>query len=314
MPHPPVSTDWKRIVRRFRRPVVTAAGTFATRESLVLRVRLPDGRAGYAEHAPWPGFPVASITATEAALRKACAEGRPETLPLVRAALAWTDAPSSAPPLPCAALLRDDTEAPARLAAGFRTLKRKIGVAPLRDEQRAVAALVRAAGPDVALRLDANGSLAERDTERWCDFLSEFPEIEWLEQPMPPGAEDAMRRLAERAGVAERIALDESVCDLDAIPADWPGVLAVKPVLLADLSRARETLRTYPRVAYASAFETPFGREAALRFAAGDPRAPSRALGFDTVGAFDDDLDLHPAGPLATSAPFDADALWARLG
>lgn len=330
----PATVEWKRVSRRFKTPLRTGSGEHVARESLVVRVRLEDGRTGYAECAPWPGFPVPSLDAREQELRSVTYEladgaglasrkglratSSLHTPPcLIRAALDWARLGwgEVAARFPCAGLLRDDAEAPARAAAGFTTLKRKIGVLPLRDEQRAVAALVRACGAGVSLRLDANGALGERDCALWCDFLSEFPEIAWLEQPLPVGKEVGMLAIAERAGVADRLALDESACAAGSLPETWSGVLAVKPVLLGDLDVWRARRDAYAQVAYASAFETPFGRQAALCVAAEDSRA-GFAVGFDTLGAFGDDLDIHPAGPFAATVvrePAFWDALWNRL-
>lgn len=312
----PASLAWKRVTRRFITPLRTASGEYAQRESLVLRVETQDGRAGFAEAAPWPGFATASLDATEQSLRLARRDpAQAARHALVQAALDWTRLGRGAArvALPCAALLRDDADAPALLAAGYRTLKRKIGVGALRDEQRTVANLVRAAGPGIRWRVDANGALSGRDCAAWCDFLSEFEEIEWLEQPMGAGAETAMRELAERAGVADRLALDESVDAPGATPQDWPGLVVVKPALAGDTAGWRAAPPAYPRRAYGSVFETAFGRQAALCLAAEDATAAGRAVGFGTLGAFADALDRHAPGPVATTVATDWDALWAAL-
>ena len=334
MPDTPVALAWKRLSRRFKTPLRTATGEHAARESLVVRVQLADGRVGFAEAASWPGFPVPApealeqelrsvkceagdASATSSETRSRCALTLHTSHFLIRTALDWARLGwgSSDAARPCAALLRDDADAPARVAAGFTTLKRKIGVGAARDEQRAVAALVRACGDGVKLRLDANGALNARDCAHWCDFLSEFPEVEWLEQPMRVGAEPDMLAAGEKAGVADRLALDESACAADTLPGSWPGVLAVKPVLLGDLDAWRARRAAYPQIAYSSAFESPFGRQAALCVAA-ERTAGDFAVGFDTLGAFDDDLDAHAPGPVAATVARDAafwDGLWNRL-
>lgn len=45
-----------RVRLRFARPVRTARGSFDERESVILELRDADGRRGYGEAAPWPGF------------------------------------------------------------------------------------------------------------------------------------------------------------------------------------------------------------------------------------------------------------------
>lgn len=330
----PVDTlAWKRLVRRFARPLKTAAGEFTRRESLILRLVDAEGRVGFGEVAPWPGFPVETLEAAEDRLalgadapfdtEALAAAGLPCLAGALGAARLWSSENHGARSvsLPSAGLLRDladHAEARAKLASGFVVLKLKIGRDRVRDEQRAVAGLVRAVSGVSAttrLRLDANGALDVGATAAWCDFLSEYPEVEWLEQPMPPGHEAVVRENAATSGVADRIALDESACSLAHLPADWPGILAVKPALLGDPAVWRTRRDAYPRVAYASVFESPFGRQSALVLASEDSRA-GFAVGFDTLGAFDDALEVHAPGPVATTVARDPafwDALWARI-
>lgn len=336
--------SWKRVVRRFREPLRTATGDYAVRESLVVRLADAAGRAGYGEVAPWPGFPVETLDAAEALLAginggfasPACTlpEIAPDSPfafasagPCLGAALsharAWLAGDWGRADLafPCAGLLRSPADVPAALRmrdSGYTVLKTKIGRSALRDEQREVAALLRALGPGVALRLDANGALAPAACEAWCDFLSEYPEVAWLEQPLRPGDESRMRDFAELAGVADRIALDESACSAVTLPAGWPGVFAVKPALLGDLDAWRKIRATLApeRLAYSSVFETPFGRQAAL-CVAGESPGSGYAAGFDTLGAFDDALDAHEGGPVAKTIVRDAaswEQLWNRIG
>lgn len=328
----PVSLEWKRLARRFRAPLRTASGEYAVRESIVVRMKDAAGRTGYGEVAPWPGFPVESLDEAEAVLARLKRTGEILTtspdlfsVPCVASALGhareWIarNTGEASVALPCAGLLRDAEDMVAtenKCSAGFSTLKLKVGVRPLRDEQRVVSVLINnlADIASVRLRLDANGALTPTACEAWCDFLSEFPEIEWLEQPLPVGAESAMREIAEKAGVACRIALDESACGAGTLPVGWPGILAVKPLLLGDLVAWRVRRTAYPNVSYSSVFESPFGRQAAL-CVAGEAFG-ARAAGFDTLGAFDDDLDVHASGPVARTVsrePEFWEALWKRL-
>jgi O-succinylbenzoate synthase len=363
------SLSWKRVTRRFRVPLRTAAGEFAVRESIVVRVVDDAGRVGYGEVAPWPGFPVETLAEAEAVLEQlknsesepgagyasppcflhelsSDDSGRPTCGPCVTSALShareWlkNDRGEAGVELSCAGLLRDAEDFVAtenKCADGFSTLKLKVAMRSLREEQRIVSALIRNLSDiaPVRLRLDANGTLTTAACAAWCDFLSEFSEIEWLEQPLAVGAESAMREIAEKAGVADRIALDESACAVATLPADWPGVLAVKPLLLGALDGWRARRKAYPHIAYASVFESPFGRQSALcvaaEFAGSSmppvalsglvlPRAesPARAatVGFDTLGVFDDDLDVHAPGPVARTVarePEFWEKLWNRL-
>lgn len=54
---------------RFSRPMATARGEYADRESVLLELEDPDGRVGYGEAAPWPGFATETAAAAEAVLR-----------------------------------------------------------------------------------------------------------------------------------------------------------------------------------------------------------------------------------------------------
>lgn len=92
---------------------------------------------------------------------------------------------------------------------GFRCLKLKVGIG---DDAGRVAAVRAAAGPHVALRLDANGAWSAEQAVSAIQAL-EPAGLELVEEPTH-GLE-AMRAVRER--VAVRIAIDES--------ADLPGAL-----------------------------------------------------------------------------------------
>ncbi len=65
---------------RFARPMRTAQGEFAERESVLLELRDADGFVGYGEAAPWPGFGTESTEEALASLRVA-AQRLPGTAP-----------------------------------------------------------------------------------------------------------------------------------------------------------------------------------------------------------------------------------------
>jgi o-succinylbenzoate synthase len=58
------------VTLRFARPVQTARGTFATRSSVVLELSDVEGRCGYGEAAPWPGFGTETVAESLAILRR----------------------------------------------------------------------------------------------------------------------------------------------------------------------------------------------------------------------------------------------------
>lgn len=103
--------------------------------------------------------------------------------------------------------------AAAAAARAFKVLKIKVGTE--RDDQRLAA--IRAA-TDVPLRLDANTGWDKESTvrhlERWAHYG-----IEFIEQPIPPGDNEALRWIRQRSPVP--IMADESCVD----SADLPGLV-----------------------------------------------------------------------------------------
>lgn len=101
-----------------------------------------------------------------------------------------------------ATVVLDAPEAMAREARGhaeqgFRHLKLKLGEAK-RDEARVRA--VRDAVPDAVLRCDANTAWTEAQALRLVKVLDKL-DVELLEQPLPRGMHDGMRRIAKAAAL-----------------------------------------------------------------------------------------------------------------
>lgn len=102
------------------------------------------------------------------------------------------------------ALLSADTpealaeEARQAVAEGFGTLKLKVAGRPLDADEARVKAVRDAVGPDVKLRLDANGGWSEPDAKRALDRLGWYG-LELLEQPTPPDDLAALWRVQRRA-------------------------------------------------------------------------------------------------------------------
>ncbi len=84
-------------------------------------------------------------------------------------------------------------EAAEAIGRGFASVKLKVGRAGREEDVARVRAVRSALGPDVRLRLDANGAWSAKeaigviDRVRGCN-------IEFVEQPVAPGNIDAMRR------------------------------------------------------------------------------------------------------------------------
>jgi O-succinylbenzoate synthase len=294
--------EFKRVRRRFKRPLRTGAGPVEAVERILLRTETADGW-GYGEIAPWPGFPTETTETALEVLRSAqgnlshltsVAAAAP-TWPCLAAALSscrhWDSIAAFGGSLPCAGLLSDDPQDGAKKTAeGYRTLKVKILPETSIEDIRGLLARC-----DALLRLDANASLELGAARAWVEFVRSEPRIEFLEQPLPVG----------HAGYAslgpEKVALDESF--LTPAGLAWDGPVVVKPLLVGDWDRFlawRQAEPTRP-VTYSSCFETAIGRQGALWLAAQDRNV--RAIGFDTLGRFEmDGRERHAGGPAAWGA------------
>jgi o-succinylbenzoate synthase len=290
--------------RRFKQPLQTRYGAWSVREGVILRLTDETGAVGQGEIAPLPWFgsedlasAMAYLNSLPAQLTTAKIFAVPPTLPACQFGLetAWEDLQRDAQPelqLPSAHLL--PTGAPALTAwqipyhQGARTFKWKIGVAPLKDEQRWFDQLLAQWPSDAKLRLDANGGLSLTDAEQWLQVCADRP-IEYLEQPLPPAEFDAMLALAQRFFTP--LALDESVASLADLKTcrqrGWGGVYVIKPAIVGSPYWLRQFFQAYPIDAvFSTVFETPIGRRAGLRLAA--ELGSGRAVGYGTTHWFDE--------------------------
>ena len=220
-------------------PFVTALRRATTVESVVVRVTDSDGRVGLGE-APqnWQvlGSSVAgSVACLEGPLRAAVL-GRSadpaETWPIIERSVAGNGAAKSAldcalhdlagtPALSVPTLVtvpvgtpEDIAEAArARVAEGFTTLKLKVGADAETDVARVRAARA-GAGPDVALRIDANQGWTAFDAVRVVRAIEDAGlDVELVEQPVP--AADVLGLAHVRRHVETPVLADESVFGLD---------------------------------------------------------------------------------------------------
>lgn len=220
---------------------------------------------------------------------------------------------------------------PPRAELGFRVFKWKVGVADAADEIALLDDVCAALPGGAKLRLDANGAWDRRTAERWLERCAERP-VEFVEQPCFASRSEASQGTALQRrtddlllGLAgdfpTPIALDESLVgegDIERwIGAGWPGVLVIKPALLADVRAAMAALeKAKARVVFSSALETAVGARDALRWAfawKGEPRA----LGFGVWPLFADArLDGPVAMPFVRAADVERinpEAVWTAL-
>jgi o-succinylbenzoate synthase len=192
----------------------------------------------------------------------------------------------------------------ARLArnAGFQTVKLKVGVlSDLAAEQARVAAVREAIGPDVRLRLDANGAWNEQQAVETLRAL-EPCDIEYVEQPVPAGDIATLKRVQD--AVATPIAADEDVTGLDAalavLEARAARLLVLKPQAVGGLLTARRIIEAASaagvRCVVTTSIDTGVGTAAALQLAATCPG--NRAHGLATLDLLEGDLIRGPGLPV----------------
>ena len=96
------------------------------------------------------------------------------------------------------------------VAAGFKTIKVKVGVVPREDVER-VRIVRDVIGPDIALTIDANGGW-DVDTAIRCINELRGCNLSLVEQPIPPGDYTGLARVKKETGA--KILADESCFDL----------------------------------------------------------------------------------------------------
>ncbi len=179
-------------------------------------------------------------------------------------------------------------EAGAARDAGFACVKLKVGIG---DDAGRLAAVRAAGGPDMTIRIDANGAWTTEEAIAHLRALAPSG-IELCEEPVH-GVEE-LRAVTEQAEVP--VAMDESTVA--------PGALAsgATPIACLKLSRcggisgvlaAAETARAAGCEIYlASTLDGPLGIAGALHAAAA--LGPMRPCGLTTLDAFEG-LDVDPA-------------------
>jgi hypothetical protein len=111
-------------------------------------------------------------------------------------------------------------DAAAAVAAGFHSIELKVGRA-LEEDLEAVRAVAAAVGPNVPLRLDANGawsSVAEASAA--IGVFAAVARTAWIEQPLPRHDLDGLRPLRLRTGFRSWRMKAANLC---ATPTTWPA-------------------------------------------------------------------------------------------
>jgi L-Ala-D/L-Glu epimerase len=320
----------ERRVLTLASPLQTAYGVLAERELLAVSITDAAGVTGHGEAAPLEAYDGIGLERTRAALARygrvleqcehmngaqlldACRaeDDLPAALAAVDMAL-WDRAGRLAGK-PVAALLVDD---PARLIAvnatlsaldragvaeqaaralreGFTCVKVKVGIG---DDAGRVAAVRAAAGPQLALRLDANGAWSVDQAVRIIDALAPAG-LELVEEPVH--GLRAVREVRERVPV--RVSIDETAAEHGALGAGVADAVCLKISRCGGISgllAAAALVRASGAEVYlASTLDGPLGIAAAVHAAAAlAARGAVAHCGLATLGLFEDFDDPLPA-------------------
>ncbi len=181
------------------------------------------------------------------------------------------------------------TEAAWARDRGFATVKLKVGIG---DDAGRVAAVRAAAGPGMAIRLDANGAWSEAEAARWLGVLAPSG-IECCEEPCH--GPEAIARVAAASSVP--VAIDESATDPGTLAARRCHAICLKVTRCGGITGVLDTAAQARALGYevflASTFDGPLGIAAALH--AGAALAPEWASGLATLALFADRPDPLPA-------------------
>jgi L-alanine-DL-glutamate epimerase-like enolase superfamily enzyme len=253
-----VKLQVRRRTLALKRPMPTSYGLVTERELLAVSLTGDDGVTGHGEAAPLAAYDGVSVQRVQQALARyvpvlaeserlngaqlidACRSV--DDLPAALAAidLALWDRAGRLRGLPIAALLTDDPapdvpvnatvsaldrasvadETARAVREGFECVKLKVAVG---DDAGRVAAARAAAGPEVALRLDANGGWEVEQAVRTIDALAPAG-LELVEEPVHGLA--AVREVRER--VAVRVSIDETAAEHGALGAGVADAVCLK--------------------------------------------------------------------------------------
>ncbi len=297
---------WRPFRLPLRRRFEAAHGPTVAREGVLVELVAADGASGVGEASPTPTLGdgtaadvLALLERHAAALLRdpaaACAALAPGPgVAALRCAIdsALLDLAGRVRAVPVAALL-SSTPAPrvyanaviglgaaeavaayAReaVAAGYATVKLKVGGGSIDDDVARVAA-VRAAVPGALVRLDANGAWSEAEARDALARLAPL-RIELIEQPVAAADVDALARLRRAAWLP--VAADEAAADTASaervLVAGAADLLMLKPMRLGGirpaLALARRAAALGVGVLVTTTFDSSVGTAAALQLAA----------------------------------------------
>jgi L-alanine-DL-glutamate epimerase-like enolase superfamily enzyme len=317
-----VKLAFERRTLRFADAISTSYGELTVRELVAVTITGDDGVVGHGEAAPLEAYDGVGVEQVEAALsRYVDVLGKPGQLngaQLIEACRRVADLPAALAAvdlglwdragrtrqLPLAAMITDDPapdvpvnatlsardragvadQAAAAVAAGFDCVKLKVGVG---DDAGRVAAARAAAGPELALRLDANGAWDVEQAVRTIDALAPAG-LELVEEPV-----HGLQRVREvRERVAVRVAIDETAIEHGALGAGVADAVCLKISRCGGISgliAAATLVRASGAEPYvASTYDGPLGIAAGVHAAAAlASRGPVPYCGLATLDLFE---------------------------
>lgn len=327
----------RTVTTALRAPFTAAHGTVTDRELVLVTLEAADGQVGYGEAAPLPsydGVTAAEVTAALDACRAVLADYRdaapiadvlarcgevtvlPQALAAIDLAL-WdlagrrTGEPvwrllGAAAPTPVAVnytiAAADRSSAAAEAAQarvdGFSAVKVKVAIG---DDPGRVAAVRAFAGPQMAIRLDANGTWSANEALAALEALEPVG-IELCEEPV--AGLEAIRALKPLTDIP--LALDESADDpLALVSPAAADLICLKIARCGGISGTIHTAQRARAAGYgvylASTLDGPLGIAAALH--AATVIAPQQACGLATLGLFHDRPDPLPPVRGVMAAP-----------
>ena len=317
--------SFKAYRRTFPSPHQTSGYVWKEREGYIVRMDQGGGRFGYGEVAPIPIFGTETLLTARAFLEAFIQDPSvdlPINLPCCCFGVSSSKHSYSAKrrDYPIAGLLPAGHKALElaieKVASGYRTLKWKVGVLDLVDEQAILHDLFKKTPNTVVFRLDPNASWSEHELIQWINFLQPYRHrIDFIEQPLALNKELIMADLVDQSGIA--IALDESLNGSQAARwlCEWKGPLVIKAPLMGNVDSLVERLRPRAKqLVFSSVFETGVGLLNTLELADALPEM-DRAIGFDT-SIFLDKLNTTMVKPLLTISDrinISPDYIWKQL-
>lgn len=192
-----------------------------------------------------------------------------------------------------------ETAAHARRAvtSGYECLKLKVGRRPVAGDVERVRAVRAEVGPDVELRVDANGTWTMDQAREAMDAFDDL-DVTYAEQPLPADDIHALADLRQHTPIG--VAVDETLAHHDVGDVLMTGaadVVVLKPMALGGLEPAlRAAIRAREldvRPVLTTTIDAVVARTAALHLAAGLGGLP--ACGLATADRLRDDLAVDPA-------------------